>query len=1167
VICSNCGTENPAGTKFCMECATPLAVVCPACGHPNLPSAKFCGECATPLLGQGAPAAVSPIRLAPEPEPAVERRLVSVLFADLVGFTPYSEAHDAEEVRETLDRYFEIARNAIERHGGTVEKFIGDAVMAVWGAPVAREDDAERAVRAALELVDAVTPLGVQARAGVLTGEAAVNVGAVGEGMVVGDIVNTAARLQSVAEPGTVLVGEATERAASRAIAFEPAGDQTLKGKTAPVAAWRALRIVAERGGRNRTDALEAPFVGRSDELRLIKDLFHATAREGRVRLVSVIGPAGIGKTRLAREFLKYLDGLVDTVFWHEGRSPAYGEGISFWALGEMVRGRAGLLETDDERTTRTKIAEAVARYVPDPDERQWIEPALLALLGVESRARSEELFAAWRTFFERLAAINPVVLVFEDFHFADSGLIDFVDHLLDWSKGVPIYVVALARLELLERRPNWGAGKHSFTSLHLEPLPEPAMRELIGGLVPGLPGRAVTAIVTRAEGIPLYAVETVRMLVASGQLVREDGAYRPLGDLSSLAVPETLTTLIAARLDRLDHAERSLLQDAAVLGQSFTLAALAGLSSSPAEGLEARLQGLVRREVLGLDADPRSPERGQYRFVQALIREVAYNALARKERKARHVAAARYFEGLATGELAGVLAEHYLAAYRNAQAGPEQDALAGQSRIALRAAADRAIALGSHEQAVRFLDQAIDIATDQTEQADLLERAGDSASVIGRHEAAERYLRRAIDLDRGLGDRARTARAIAALGRVLTSARHADMADELLAAAAVEFADLGEDPAVAAIGGQLARAAYLNGNGQRAVELAERVLELAEHLDLAPIVADTLVTKGSALAQLGRMTEGLALLRAGQELAERHGLAETVGRALANRPAYEVYLDPRSVLEMVRGAMVVARRLGIRNPVIVGNGANAALRLGEWTWAVNAVEAELAEDLEPSDRSELLVWIAWLRAFTGDATDDVLAEIDELNAGATDLYRRLGSTWARAPTAFVAGRFREAHDDWRTVIDAFESPADLPIAARAALWAGDADLARDDLAKFDAAGVHGPPLEADRATMRAGIAALEGRSVDALGLYREALRTWRDLGMAWDEGQTGLDMATFLDPSEPEVRAAADAAREIFTRLGARPFLERLDAAIGRAAAKPEYAAAMAAEAVPTEA
>ncbi|HYM83233.1 MAG TPA: adenylate/guanylate cyclase domain-containing protein, partial [Candidatus Dormibacteraeota bacterium] len=533
--------------------------MCPSCGAAVESGEKFCGSCGTRLAPAAAAALASTAASSGEAGPPAARasatqselRLVSVLFADLVGFTTLAEGRKAEETRELLGRYFDLAREVIERHGGVVEKFIGDAVMAVWGTPVTREDDAERCVRAGLDLVDVVRELGpdIEARAGAMTGEAAVTLGAIGQGMVAGDLVNTASRLQSVAVAGTVLVSEATRRAAERAIAFEAAGPQALKGKTTPVPAWRAVRVVGRIGGRDRADGLQAPFVGRDDELRLLKELFHATTREGRARLVSVYGPAGIGKTRLGREFLNYVDGLAEDVWWHEGRSPAYGDGISFWALGEMVRRRCGLMETDDEATTRAQVAATLGEHVPDPDERRWIEPALLALLGVESGVGSEQLFAAWRAFFEHLAATHPVVLVFEDFHFADLGLLDFVEQLLEWSRSSPIYVLTLARPELLERRPDWGAGRRNSVNLDLEPLQAAAMRELLAGLVPGLPVPAVEAIVARADGIPLYAVETVRMLIAEGRLTLEDGAYRPAGDLSRLAVPETLTALIASRL------------------------------------------------------------------------------------------------------------------------------------------------------------------------------------------------------------------------------------------------------------------------------------------------------------------------------------------------------------------------------------------------------------------------------------------------------------------------------------------------------------------------------------------------------------------------------------------------------------------------------------------
>ncbi|MEA2478448.1 MAG: hypothetical protein QOJ07_370, partial [Thermoleophilaceae bacterium] len=811
-------------------------------------------------------------------DPVAERRLVSVLFTDLVSWTTIAAGRDPEEARDLLSRYFDLARVVIDRYGGIVEKFIGDAVMAVWGTPIAREDDAERAVRAGLDLVDAVRTLGpgIEARAGVLTGEAAVTIGATNQGMVAGDIVNTASRLQSIAPSGTVVVGEATQRAAGRAIVFEPVGEQLLKGKAAPVPAWRAVRVVAQRGGVGRSEALEAPFVGRDEELRQLKDLFHATAREGRARLVSVVGPGGIGKTRLAWEFLKYIDGLVDGVWWHAGRSPAYGDGVTFWALGEMVRGRAGLVETDDEPTTRARVTAAVRQYVPDETEAAWIESALLALLGFESGVAPAQLFAAWRTFFERLAATSPVVMVFEDFHHADAGLIDFVDHLMEWSRGVPITVVTLARPELLEKRADWGAGKRSFASIYLEPLPPDEMARLLAGLVPGLPARAVEAIVARADGIPLYAVETVRMLLAQGRLVLDGETYRPAGDLDDLAVPETLTALIAARLDGLDSRDRALVEDAAVLGQSFTMAGLGAVSGMPADQLAARLDALVRRELLVLDVDPRSPERGQYAFVQALIREVAYNTLARRDRKVRHLAAARFFESLETDELAGGLAGHYLAAQRLAADDAEADALAAQARIALRGAAERAAALGSHEQAITFLEQALEVTSDSADRAELHERAFASAKEGVKPDVIFRHAEGALAERRRSSDRAAIAGAIAANATaIINYLAEPHRAEKLLMEAWPEFADLEQTPAGVDLMVAITRAHRGQNNQESALEWVERYLPVAERLGLLEPTARGIVSRGVSLITVARPREGLILLRGAHQLAEADELRD----------------------------------------------------------------------------------------------------------------------------------------------------------------------------------------------------------------------------------------------------------------------------------------------------
>ena len=1155
MICPNCAAENEPGAKFCNECGTALSAGCPNCGATNKPGAKFCNECGTALGSSAATVGVAPAPVASQS--VAERRLVTVLFADLVGFTPFAEERDAEDVRDTLSRYFDLCSDIIGRYGGTVEKFIGDAVMAVWGAPIAHEDDAERAVRAALDLVEAVRTLGpsAQARAGVLTGEAAVTLGATNQGMVAGDLVNTAARLQSVAPAGAVLVGEATFRAASEAIAFEPVGDQTLKGKQTPVPAWRATRVVAERGGRNRSEGLEAPFVGRADELRLLKDLFHATGRETKVRLVSVMGPAGIGKSRLAWEFLKYVDGLVETTYWHSGRSPSYGEGITFWALGEMIRGRCELLEGDDEASTRRKVADTVAQWVPDEDERRWIEPALLTLLGIDSGMAAEQLFGAWRTFFERIASVGTVTLVFEDMHFADSGLLDFIDHMLEWSRGLPIYIVTLSRPELLERRPDWGAGKRSFTSIYPEPLSEPEMRELLAGLVPGLPAQAVGAIVERADGIPLYAVETVRMLVADGRLVEREGAYEPVGDLTTLAVPETLVALISSRLDGLDPADRAVIHDAAVLGYSFTIAALAAVSGIPEADLEERLKGLLRRELLTREVDARSPERGQFAFVQALIREVAYNTLARPERKARHLAAARFFEQIGSDELAGALAGHYLAAYRNATEGAEADALGGQARIALKAAADRAVALGSHEQAIGFMEQALEVTKDSGEQADLLRRAGESARGAARTDDAERYLRRAIGVYLELGDRLGAAQATSALGIALLNVRRNQPAASLLQEAWSEYGDLWPDPVLVGLRVGLARAYGQVQEHRRALEEAEEVLDVAEHSNLVDPLARALIAKGVALGNLGRTREAIALLDGAEHLARENSLFEILGAALLIGGFHQGEVDAARAFEKYREGLEVSKRTGQRTLMrtFVNNLGYTGFMSGDWDSALAEMAAVLAEDIDRSSRVWLLGNSLSVRSSRGEDVTAALAELEALIEPGDSFDFRMPLLDSQANSALATGDLGLARDAWRELAagDPAQAPASLYQAARPALWLRDPDAVRVDLAALDATGVHGRIIEIRRATIRAGLAALEGRINEAQIGYRECVRDWRDAGVVWDEALTGLDMAVLLGPKDalPEI---VQSTREILERLGAQPFIKRLDEALSRTSDQP---------------
>ena len=432
--CPACGGDTPDAKRYCANCGTSLVALCASCGAALLAGKSFCADCGTPVAAQ--PSVPTPVEgsQAPAGRGPTELRLVSVLFCDLVGFTPLSEASDPEEVRELLSGYFDLARAIVARYGGVVEKFIGDAIMAVWGAPVANEDDAERAVRAGLDLAAAVAAYGaeyasggLEARVGIVTGTVATTE-TPEEGLVVGDRVNTAARIQAAAPPGRCYVDESTRRATEAAIVYADAGSRELKGKSEPVRLYEAVRVIAGVGGALKSEGLEAPFVGRDRELRLVKDLFHASAEESRAHLVSVTGIAGIGKSRLGWEYYKYLDGLSSVYLWHRGRCLSYGEGVAHWALAEMVRGRAGILEGEDSAAAAAKLRAAVAEHVADLEERQWVEPRLAHLIGLEDGwlASKEDLFAAWRLFFERMSEGHPVVMSFEDMQWADASLLDF---------------------------------------------------------------------------------------------------------------------------------------------------------------------------------------------------------------------------------------------------------------------------------------------------------------------------------------------------------------------------------------------------------------------------------------------------------------------------------------------------------------------------------------------------------------------------------------------------------------------------------------------------------------------------------------------------------------------------------------------------------------------
>jgi class 3 adenylate cyclase/tetratricopeptide (TPR) repeat protein len=1094
---------------------------------------------------------------------------VSVLFADLVGFTASSEGRDAEETREFLSRYFDTCERVIRAYGGTVEKFIGDAVMAVWGAPIAHEDDAELAVRAALELVEAVAALGadgddVAARAGVMTGEAAVTLGAHGQGMVAGDLVNTASRVQSVAPAGRVLVGEATHRAAEAAIGFEDAGGHEIKGKAEPMHLWRAVRVTAGRGGALRAAGLEPPFVGRDREFRVVKELFHASAEERKAHLVSVVGIAGIGKSRLAWEFEKYMDGLSENVWWHRGRCLAYGDGVTYWALAEMVRMRARIAESDEPAAALAKLRETVAEYVPDSEERRWVEPRLAHLLGLEeAQAREpQDMYGAWRLFFERLSERQPVVMVFEDIQWADAGMLDFIEYLLEWSRTHPIFMLTLGRPELADRRPGWGAGKRAFTSLYLEPLPEAAMQVLMAGFVPGLGGDLVEQILDRAEGIPLYAVETVRMLLDRGLLMQDGDRYRPAAPIASLEIPETLHALIAARLDAAGPEERRVLQDASVLGKTFSAAGLAAITGVAEGDLESTLWTLVRKEFLQIQTDPASPERGQYGFLQDLVQRVAYETLSRRDRKARHLAVASYLgegSGFDEDEIVEVIASHYVNAYRTDPDAADAAELRGHARKALTRAGERAASLAAGAEAQRYFEQAIALSDQGPDRAVLHERAGNAATLRGAVDEARSHLDGALELFESLGDRRSAAQVTARLGDLdIIAGRSLEAIPRMEAALSVLASEEDMQEQVGLLAHELARAQFLTGSVDAAGRRIELALSIAEAYGLPELLANALQTKALVLGSKGRPTEALVLTEHALVLATRNDLSGVALRAYNNLA--EVLADQdryQEALEVVDRGLDHARRIGDRRLewTLVTNQIERLLMLGRWgEAAARAAEPEYDGDLAAVDLVEVEVARGHL-AEAGEA-------LERIPQDEADLEWRAYHNYARALLLHARGQPAEALAVARVTVDARHELGLMGVVKLVMIEAIAAALDCGDLAEAEALlaiieglrpGELGPFLRANGLRLRARLDAQRGLDDGGEERFGGASGGFRELGTPFWLAVTLLEHAEWRSGRGDDAAALVAEAREIFAKLGATPWLERL----ARLETTPPYAAA----------
>ncbi|HSP73394.1 MAG TPA: AAA family ATPase, partial [Gaiellaceae bacterium] len=759
---------------------------------------------------------------------------------------------DPEDVAAELARYQGRVRAELERYGGTVEKFIGDAAMAIFGAPTAHEDDPERAVRAALAIRDWAVEVGIEVRIGVSTGEALVTLGArpeAGETMAAGDVVNTAARLQSAAPVDGVLVGEQTFRATETAIEYERADPVAAKGKAELVPVWHPVRARA-RFTVERVHG--AALVGRKRELELLAGSLDRAREERSPQLVTLVGVPGIGKSRLVFELFERIEREPGLTSWRRGRCLPYGDGVTFWALGEMVKAQAGILDGDDAATAEAKLRTAV--------EDTWVELHLRPLVGLTGGAegggdRRDEAFAAWRRFFEGLAEQRPLVLVFEDLHWADEDLLDFVDYLVEWAGAVPLLVVCTARPELLTRRPGWGGGKPNALTISLSPLADEEMARLLGELLDRslLLAETQAELLTRAGGNPLYAEEYARML-------------RERGDVAEL--PETVQGMIAARLDLLEPDQKALLQDAAVVGRTFWLGALAALGSR--DRVEERLHALERKEFVRRERTPSVADEVEYSFRHLLVRDVAYAQIPRAERTERHRRTAEWFESLGRREdHAEMLAHHYLQALElGAAAGIDTTPFAEAAQAALADAGGRALALNAFDAAVRYYRAALELLPEgDPRHGGLLLRLG-RAFLLSTHPDAG----------------------------VLEAAR-----DELVAAGEMEAAADAETA--------LAELYWFWGDHDVSVAHLGRARELVEGLPPSPVKAHTIGTASRFLMLAGESEEAIRLGREALAMAEQLGLDEVRAAALNNIGSARSHLGDRGARADAEAAVELAER------------------------------------------------------------------------------------------------------------------------------------------------------------------------------------------------------------------------------------------------------------------
>ncbi len=1111
----------------------PEMIACPGCGFEAPDDFAFCPRC-------GAPLSAAP----PIPE---ERKVVTTLFCDLVAFTAMSEAADPEDINALLRRYHATARKLIENHGGTVEKFIGDAVVGVFGVPATHEDDPERAVRAGLRLIEAIDGMSrpdgrpLQARVGINTGEALVRLGvdpASGSGFLVGDAVNVSARLQAAAPPGGVAVGAVTHGLTVRIIEYEELPPVVAKGKADPLQAWRALAARARRGIDSHTGDL-TPLVGREAELSYLSAIFDKAVAQSTPQHALIVGEPGIGKSRLVRELSALVDARPQMTTWRQGYCPPFGESITYWALAEIVKGHAGIRDTDDAPAVEAKL-EAV---LPSGADREWFRQRLGALLGLAAPdASREENFAAWLRFFEDVAAAGPTVLVFEDLHWADEALLAFLEHLMMHGASVPLMIVETTRPELFERYPSFARGGR-LNRLQLEPLSAAETARLVAGLLGEPDDRAevIGRVVERCDGNPFYAEQSVRLLSDTEMGVQ---------------VPDSVHAVIAARLDALPPDQKALLADAAVVGSVFWDGVLTAMDSRDPHDVDDMLSALLESQLIRRIREPSMGDEHEYAFVHALAREVAYRQLPRVARARRHGAVARWIETKAGGrpeDLADVLAHHFATALGLARAAGEKDLAAQLLEPTVRfltLAGDRAFNLDVHA-AERFYAAALELSVaDSPERAHLDLKLGEAALWSGRSAQAEEPLQRAAEALKGAGDERSAAVALVRLARTRHNLEENREAVERLYREAVALLD-DDDPSDARVTVLTEWGRELTNVGQldAARAVFERVLEVARELGATepPLALSFLGTLRAAHGDPGFQED----YRRALEVAEAQGLGVERARIWGNY-VFDLCLTegPRRSLEEWADALDFCTSRGLTS--IIGyqraNLLGILVCAGDWDEALRE-SAEVEREFlgTAGSAADLLLMrmficlpLVW-RGEDAEARVGLRAMVDET--------RRTGAAmdlcWGLTMLAITTAR-HDPERGRRLLEEALATALDggdawlfiaLPEAARVALRCGDTGLAHRLYRLVRGELPSGRNAVASVANL---CAEARGEHEAAAAGFADAAVRWHDFGMPYEEGQALLGQGRCLVAlgRGPEAVASLREAHEIFARLSAKPAL-----------------------------